>query len=163
MAQMIKIKKTTRYVTFALLSWTICACTSTPPSGGADSEIDSCAIAPKHPAAVALTLAGYNGTLNNYFGDDSTKLDFQHVYENGQVVESRFFYENGQLQEACTFKCQAMHGPRKLYFENGELEQRIPFRYGRRNGLGEKFDSTGRLIQRVHFHNDSLIGQVENF
>jgi hypothetical protein len=157
------MRNTTRCFMLALLTWAIGACTSTPPNGAAISEVDRCALATKHPAAVALTLAGYNGTLNNYFGEDSTKLDFQHVYENGQVVESRFYYENGQLQEACTFKCQAMHGPRELYFENGKLEQRIPFSYGRREGVGEKYDSTGRLIQRVHFHHDSLIGQVENF
>ena len=138
-------------------------CTSPSKVDVATPLSDSCANAVSFAPAVGLTMPGYSGTLNNYFGDDSTKLDFQHVYEDGQVVMSRFYFENGQLQEECSYKCQALHGPRKLYFENGQLLQLIPFRYGRRIGVGEKYDSTGHLIQRVRFRNDSLVGEVENF
>jgi antitoxin component YwqK of YwqJK toxin-antitoxin module len=127
---------------------------------------DSCAIAKKYENAQfaeSLVQPDYTGELNNYFGNDKTKLDYKHVYKNGKLEKSTFYYENQQIQEEYSFACGAMHGLQKWYYEDGKLAKVIPYSYGYRNGVGELFDKSGQLIQRVTFQNDCMIGEVQTF
>ncbi len=105
----------------------------------------------------------YSGELNNYRGEDTTKLDFKHVYKNGHLVKSYFYFENQNVQEEYSFKCGALHGLQKWYYENGKLAQTIPYTLGYRNGTGRMFDKDGFLSQKVTFKNDSIIGKIQTF
>ena len=105
----------------------------------------------------------YSGDLNNYWGDDKTKLDFKHVFKNGQLVKSYFYYENQTVQEEYSFKCGALHGQQKWYYDNGKLAKTIPYSYGYRNGTGQLFDKDGYLTQKITFENDSIIGEIQTF
>jgi antitoxin component YwqK of YwqJK toxin-antitoxin module len=127
---------------------------------------DSCAIARKDQnaqVAESLVQPDYTGELNNYFGEDKSKLDYKHVYKNGKLEKSIFYYENQKIQEEYSFVCGALHGPQKWYYEDGKLAKVIPYSYGYRNGVGELFDKSGELKQRVTFQNDSMIGEVQTF
>lgn len=127
---------------------------------------DSCAIARKYEnaqVAESLVQPDYTGELNNYFGEDKSKLDYKYVYKNGKLEKSTFYYENQQVQEEYSFVCGALHGPQKWYYEDGHLAKVIPYSYGYRNGVGELFDKSGELIQRVTFQNDSMIGEAQTF
>jgi antitoxin component YwqK of YwqJK toxin-antitoxin module len=127
---------------------------------------DSCAIAKKFENAQLAELMiepGYTGYLNNYVGDDKSKLDFRHVYENGKLVKSYFYYLNQQLQEEYSFQCGSLHGVQKWYYEDGKLAKELPYSYGYRNGEGRIFDENGKMIQRFTFKNDSMIGKIQTF
>lgn len=137
--------------------------TGRPPG---QPKVDSCAIAkPFENIAVAelLVKPGYTGALNNYRGDDTTKLDFTHFFEQGKLTRSVFYFENGRVQEEYAYKCGALHGMQQYYYENGVLAKKIPFSYGYRQGTGELFDEKGVLRQQVIFVADSVAGEPKNF
>lgn len=134
-----------------------------PPKAAQDK--DSCAIAQKYEnAQVAESLVdkNYSGELNNYMGNDKTKLDFKHVYKNGKLVKSYFYYLNQKVQEEYSFLCGSLHGLQKWYYEDGALAKVVPYSYGYRNGVGQLYNKSGILVQTATFRNDSLIGEVQN-
>ncbi len=119
---------------------------------------DSCSNAVKFENALlaeAMVNKNYSGELKNYWGSDSTKLDFVHFFKEGKLVKSKFYYQNGQVQEEYNFLCGALHGLQKFYYENGALSKIIPYRYGRTNGIGKLYDEKGTLRQEVTLINDS--------
>lgn len=131
-----------------------------------DAKIDSCAIALKFEnakVAEGMVYKNYSGELKNYWGEDKTKLDFKHIYKQGQLIKSYFYYESQALQEEYSFKCGALHGEQKWYYENGKLAKSIPYSYGFRDGIGLLYDEAGKLRQRLRFKNDVAIGKVEYF
>lgn len=127
-----------------------------------DTKNDSCALAKPFEN---ITLAqnkvqpGYTGELNNYFGEDKSKIDFKHVFQDGKIVKSYFYFENQQVQEEYNYLCGALHGAQKFYDDKGVCRKIVHYRFGYLNGPGEIFDSTGRLVQSVFFVNDSMVGQ----
>lgn len=145
-------------ITFIILS--SCSFMSSNKDENEALDNDSCKNAVKFPNAVLTEktiTSNFTGDLNNYWGEDTTKLDIKHTFKNGELVQSRFYYENGQVQEEYHFKCQSLHGLVKYFYENGNIAQIIPFRYGRRNGTGLIFDTLGKIRQKVIFENDSMI------
>ena len=130
------------------------------------TALDSCETAIKFSNAQLTEQSvesNYTGDLNNYWGDDTTKLDVKHTFKNGLLVQSKFYFESGQVQEEYNFKCQSIHGAIKYYHKNGELGKLIPHRYGRREGDGYLYDSLGVIRQKVIFKNDSIIGEPINY
>ena len=133
-----------------------------------DTEInqDSCEIALKFEnvkVAESMVDNNYSGELNNYWGEDKTKLDFKHVFKNGKLVKSFFYYENQTVQEEYYFRCGALHGQQRRFYKNGKLAKTIPYSYGYRNGIGKLYDENGNLTQKVTFKNDSIIGEIQSF
>jgi antitoxin component YwqK of YwqJK toxin-antitoxin module len=131
-----------------------------------DAKIDSCTIAMKFEnakVAEGMVDKNYSGELKNYWGEDKTKLDFKHIYKQGQLIKSYFYYESQALQEEYSFKCGALHGEQKWYFENGNIAKLIPYSYGFRNGFGLLYYETGQLRQRILFKNDTVVGKIEYF
>jgi antitoxin component YwqK of YwqJK toxin-antitoxin module len=125
---------------------------------------DSCTIALKFGNALHyedMVKANYTGQLNNYRGDDTTKLDYTHFFEEGKLIRTLFYYEDGSIQEEYTFKCQSLHGIQKWFYPNGTLAKTIPYSYGHRSGTGLLYEKDGTVYQRVHFRNDSIIGGIE--
>lgn len=121
---------------------------------------DSCAIALKAEgpmAAQSMVSNNFSGALTNYWGDDTSKIDFTHVFENGLIMESTFYYENGMVQEEYHYKCGALHGEQKFYYENGQLARIIPFSYGYKQGRGEFYNEAGKLLESVVFERDSIV------
>jgi uncharacterized membrane protein len=147
----------------ALLGLIIVGCNNTPTTNKkAEIELsDSCKNAVKFPNAEMtekMVKSNFTGDLNNYWGDDKTKLDIKHTFKNGELIQSRFYYENGQVQEEYFFKCQSIHGSIKFYYEDGKLKSFIPYSYGRKEGKALLYDSLGNLKESVFFRNDSMIG-----
>ena len=145
--------------------FTFISCNSPKNNPGKPSVIeqtlDSCAIAkPFENISIVQSMVapGYTAVLNNYWGKDSTKLDFQHYFEKGILLRSIFYYENGNIQEAYSYKCGALHGIQKYYYNTGKLFKTIPYRYGYREGIGKMYDENGTLRQQATFIADSLIG-----
>ena len=131
-----------------------------------EQVVDSCAIAkPFENISIVQSMVapGYTGVLNNYWGKDSTKLDFQHYFEKGILLRSIFYYENGKMQEAYSYKCGALNGIQKYYYSNGKLSKTIPYSYGYREGIGNMYDENGTLRQQATFIADSLIGEPKSF
>lgn len=129
----------------------------------AKNDFDSCSVAiPFDNAAMAESMVspGYTGVLNNYWGDDTTKIDFRHTFDKGKIISSVFYYENGNIEEEYFYKCGSLHGIQKEYYENGQLAQKKPYRYGRLEGVGEMYDEKGILRQQVVFHADSIISHI---
>ena len=129
-------------------------------------KIDSCETAVKFPNAIMVEKQvnpNYTGDLNNYWGDDTTKLDIKHVFVNGKLTQSMFYFENGQVQEEFNFKCQSLHGEVKYYYSNGKIGKVIPHKYGRKEGVGLIYDTLGVIRQKVIFQNDSIIGEPISF
>ncbi|MBP7102116.1 MAG: hypothetical protein KBA86_02605 [Bacteroidales bacterium] len=159
---MAPIKITILTYTFTILV----ACGSLNSINHSDNNnkiIDSCDIAKKFEnATIAERMIDKNftGELKNYWGDDTTKLDFKYVFKNGKLVKSYFYYENGNLQEEYSFICDALHGIQKWYYEDGTLAKIIPYSYGYRQGTGKLFDDKGQLRQQVHFNSDSIVGDI---
>ena len=125
-------------------------------------ELDSCKTAVKFPNAKITEQQvndNYTGDLNNYWGDDTTKLDIKHTFVNGELIQSKFYYENGRVQEEYNFKCQSLHGEVKYFYENGKIGKVIPHLFGRRDGTGFIYDTLGIIRQKVIFKNDSIIGE----
>ena len=121
---------------------------------------DSCETSIKFPNAQRteqMVEFDYSGDLNNYWGDDTTKLDIKHTFVKGKLLQSKFYYESGQVKEEYNFKCQSLHGEVKYFYKNGKVGKVIPHRYGRKEGEGYLFDSLGVVRQKVAFSNDSLI------
>jgi antitoxin component YwqK of YwqJK toxin-antitoxin module len=150
-----------------ILALVLPACSSgnSWPGGGdqARAAIDSCDKAKKFENAELESMVSrkYTGELNNYWGDDNTKLDFKHVFKDGLLVKTYYYYENGRIQEEYSFKCAALHGIQKWYYEDGTLAKTIPYSYGYRQGTGQIFGRNGRLIQQVRFDKDSMVGNVD--
>ena len=137
-----------------------CASHSSENSIGNLHEIDSCKTAITFPNALLseeMIESNYTGELNNYWGEDTSKLDFKHVFKDGNLVESIFYFENGEVNEKYHFKCHSLHGRCEFYHKNGQLSKIIPFRYCRREGVGIQYDSLGNEVSRVTFRNDSII------
>ena len=130
------------------------------------SSFDSCTIA--KPFEMARTLeasvaAGYTGVQTNYWGGDTTKIDFQHFFEHGKLVKSIFYFENGRVQEEYHYKCGALHGYHLVYYDNGRLKQSAPFSYGYLQGTGKLFDRRGNMIEELTFTHDSLAEKPKVF
>lgn len=129
------------------------------PKEGSRNHIDSCKTALLFKSAAAaetMVEKNFSGQLKNYWGADTTKLDFIHIFEDGKLISSKFYYENGQLQEENIFLCGALHGLQKFYHDNAVLAKAIPYRYGRANGIGRQYDEQGILRQEVTLLNDSV-------
>jgi antitoxin component YwqK of YwqJK toxin-antitoxin module len=142
----------------------LCSCNSSSQKNTEEKSFDSCSVAVKDEntkLAEQMVIPGYTGELNNYWGDDTTKLDFKHVFENGKIVRSIFYSENGHIQEEYAYKCGSLHGLRKRYYPDGTLFQKIPYRYGRLEGVGEEFSEKGILKVRLVFKADSIISKQE--
>lgn len=142
-----------------ILSMTFLGC-SNPTAPNDANGVDSCSTAVTFPNAVLtekMVDPNYSGDLNNYVGNDTTKLDIKHTFQDGKLVQTKFYYINGNVQEEYHFRCQSLHGDVKLFFENGKVQQIIPYHFGKREGTGTLYDSTGSVIQRVIFENDSII------
>jgi antitoxin component YwqK of YwqJK toxin-antitoxin module len=135
-------------------------------SPGTKNSFDSCSIA-KPFENIGMTESfvntDYTGVLNNYWGKDTTKLDFQHYFEHGKLIKSLFYYENGKVQEEYSYKCGSLNGLLKYFYENGKLSQVIPYSYGYRQGIGESYYENGTLLQQATFVRDSLIGEPKSF
>jgi antitoxin component YwqK of YwqJK toxin-antitoxin module len=132
----------------------------------ASVSIDSCEIAIKFEnakLAESMVPENYSGELNNYWGNDVSKLDYKYVFREGRLVKSYFYYENQIIQEEYSFKCGALHGLQIWNYENGKLAQSIPFSYGYKHGEAKVFYEEGNLKQRVTFKNDTIVGKVEQF
>lgn len=121
-------------------------------------QFDSCSIAKKFDMPL-MEFPNYHGDLINYWDADSNTIDYIYTYDNGKLIESRFYYPNGQIQEHYHFRCESMHGTQSWYYPNGQLAKSIPMSYGYRNGTGVIYDSTGVQISTVLFQNDSIISQ----
>lgn len=144
------------------LAVTLSAC-NFGQEGSTHHDQDSCKTAvPFANAGMydAMAKQNFSGHLDNYWGDDTTRLDFRHTFKNGELVQSTFYYYSGQVQEEYSFKCGSLHGDAKTYYENGQLARMIPHRYGRKHGTGLLYDSLGTLIEKVIFENDSVIGKA---
>jgi antitoxin component YwqK of YwqJK toxin-antitoxin module len=143
----------------------LCSCDSSNQKAGTEEKFfDSCSVAVKDEntkLAEQMVSPGYTGELNNYWGDDTTKLDFKHVFDMGKIVKSIFYYENGHVQEEYAYKCGSLHGLRKRYYKDGTLFQKIPYRYGRMEGVGEEFSEKGVLRIRIVFKADSILSKQE--
>jgi antitoxin component YwqK of YwqJK toxin-antitoxin module len=125
-------------------------------------ELNSCKNAVKFPNATITEQqvnTNYTGDLNNYWGEDTTKLDIKHTFVKGELIQSKFYYKNGQVQEEYNFKCQSLHGKTSYYYENGKIGKSVPYLYGRINGTGLLYDTLGIVRQKVIFKNDSMIGK----
>ncbi|HEX2616436.1 MAG TPA: hypothetical protein VHL57_02785, partial [Flavobacteriales bacterium] len=125
---------------FYLIATAVLGCSSGSVADNASSPvIDSCATAVKFDMAMQLEQGlganGYTGELKNYMGEDTTRLDFRHVFENGHLVASYFYDTLGGIQEEFHFRCAALHGVQKQFHPNGVLAGSIPYRYGRLQGL----------------------------
>lgn len=123
---------------------------------------DSCTIAFTFEGArtaESMVAPGYTGVLRNFWGSDTTKLDFIHVFEEGKITESVFYYADGTKEEEYRYKCGALHGDQRFYYENGQLGRTIPYSYGYRQGTGKLFDEQGKLLQTVVFKKDTLISE----
>ena len=154
------------FITIILFS--LVACGQNTPKEELDNNKshDSCETAIKFATALTteqMVKSDYYGDLNNYWGDDTTKLDIKHTFESGQLLQSKFYYENGQVREEYNFKCQSLHGKVKYFHKNGKLGKVIPHRYGRKEGNGYIYDSLGVIRKKVLFNNDSLIGEPVMF
>jgi len=152
-------------VLLATLCLLIAACNG-PQNASEYSEyrasIDSCENAVIYPMAQALEMVDepkFTGELNNYWGDDTDKLDFVHTYKAGVLVKSEFYYENGNVQEEYNFKCQSLHGNVKHFYENGTLAVKVPYSFGRKNGVGFAYDPDGSVLQTIVFEFDSIVDQ----
>lgn len=123
-------------------------------------SIDSCgnAVSFENIAiAEAMVDKNYSGDLKNYYGSDTTKIDFIHHFRNGKLVSSEFYYDNGQIQEEYKYLCGSLHGEQKFYYKKGALAKVIPYRYGRTNGVGKLYDEKGTLRQEVVLVNGSIV------
>jgi len=149
-----------------LLCFLFASCVSKTKKPITTSSFDSCSIA-KPFENIGLAQAGqnsnYTGVLNNYWGDDTTKLDFQHYFENGQLIKSIFYYENGKVEEEYFYKCGALNGLQKFYYNNGKLGKVLPYSYGYRHGIGEEYNENGILIEKIFFERDSIVKDVHFF
>lgn len=155
-----------------ILTWTIAtlllgACNTSldrnHPIGDQDTSLDSCEIALKYEnakVAESMVHKHFTGELKNYWGEDTTKLDFIHVFQDGKLVKTIFYYENQTVQEEYSFKCGALHGQQRWFYEDGKLAKTIPYSYGFRNGIGLVYDQAGTPTQKVTFRNDSIIDQT---
>jgi antitoxin component YwqK of YwqJK toxin-antitoxin module len=156
-----------RVIFLLIFSLGISACSNTAITDeGLIVNNDSCSSAiqaENAKVAEAMVSPDFSGELNNYWGDDTSKLDFQYIYKNGKLVKSYFYYENQQIQEEYSFLCGSFHGSQKWYHENGKLAKMIPYSYGYRQGTGSLYDENGHLVQKVSFRNDSVIGEIQNF
>lgn len=141
------------------LGLSLFSCTNTPDVEDLVPTFDSCAVAQKFYAAVALGYkpSDFSGDVTNYWGEDTTKVDMIHHYESGQLLSSTFYYENGKMQRRHFFKCESLHGPQEFYHEDGYMTQVIPYRFGYRNGTGKLFDVNGNVVETVTFLNDSIV------
>jgi antitoxin component YwqK of YwqJK toxin-antitoxin module len=150
-----------KYVFIVSLGLFLLSCNSSGPKATEEkNSFDSCTVAvPFENAKTAELMVdhGYTGELNNYWGDDKSKLDFKHIFKNGKIVKSIFYYENGKIQEEYEYKCGSLHGIQTKYYKDGSLAQKIPYRYGRLEGMGEEFTEKGRLKTQVLFKADSII------
>lgn len=167
---MLKLWKVGLIVTLAITTLFLVDCHSKSngnvPSKVSATIIDSCDIALKFENAKVAELMvdkEYTGELNNYWGDDETKLDVKHIFKKGKLVKSYFYYKSQAIQEEYSFKCGALHGQQKWYFENGKVEKTISYSYGYRNGVGMLYDKDGYLTQKVDFQNDSIIGEIQKY
>lgn len=125
-------------------------------------EIDSCKNAVKFPNAKMteqMVKSDFTGDLNNYWGEDTSRIDFKHTFRNGELIQSKFYYYNGFVEEEYNYKCQSLHGEIRYYYKNGKLSKVIPYRYGRREGTGLLYDTLGVLLQKVIFENDSIVDE----
>jgi antitoxin component YwqK of YwqJK toxin-antitoxin module len=104
-----------------------------------------------------MVSAGFSGVLRNYRGNDTTKLDFIHVFEKGELVRSVFYYQNGKIEKEYFFKCASLHGDQKFYYESGKPAKIVPYRYGRSNGLAKVWDEKGILRQEALLAADSIV------
>ena len=154
-----------KYLLFIVLGVVAAGCAQNTPSGadgGKAPEFDSCTVAVKFENALTTeqaAKAGFTGDLNNYMGDDTTKLDIKHKFVEGHLMETYFYYPNGKVEQEYHFKCQSLHGDIRFYYEDGSLRQIIPYRYGRRQGQGLLYDPNGVLRQRVTFVQDTIQGE----
>jgi antitoxin component YwqK of YwqJK toxin-antitoxin module len=122
--------------------------------------IDSCKNAIPFDNAIMLeNMVGsdYSGELINYKQGDSTKIEFRHVFIDGNLVQSIFYYDNGNIHEEYRFKCQSIHGNVNYYHKNGKLALIVPYEYGRKNGNSLLYDSIGNLKQQIIFRNNSVV------
>ena len=103
----------------------------------------------------------FTGKINNYWGEDTTKLDMVHSIADGKLVESKFYHYNGNVSIQYNFRCRSLHGTVKYFHENGQLSQEIPYKFGIRQGIAKRFDSLGNKIAQAVFENDSLISKTE--
>jgi antitoxin component YwqK of YwqJK toxin-antitoxin module len=150
-------------LTFATLLLVACTGNSDVETDTDKANCENALVFENAKLAESMVDKNYSGELNNYWGEDTTKLDFKHVFKNGKLVKSYFYFENQNVQEEYSFKCGALHGLQKWYYENGKLAQTIPYSYGYRNGIGRMFDKDGFLSQKVTFKNDSIIGKIQSF
>ncbi len=151
-------------ISLILIALLLVSCTKSQPDAQVAAPLDSCAIALKFENALVTesgVAPGYTGELKNYWGDDTTKLDFKHTFTNGRLVRSLFYYENGNVEEAYAFECSAQHGTQKWYHENGQLAQTIHYSYGYRQGTAQRFDEQGKLIEEAIFEADTLKSAVK--
>ena len=138
----------------------LASCSKSQQEAEAAAVLDSCTIAKKHEQAILIekgVTPQFSGDLNNYWGEDTTKLDFKHTFKNGRIVKSVFYYQNGNVEEEYTYECTALHGLQKWYFPNGQLAQAIHYSYGYRQGNGVRYDSTGRMLETRVFNADTLV------
>lgn len=149
------------FIVFGLFS-----CNNAPDKVTKDNEVqqvDSCENALVYQNAIyaeQMVDPTYTGELKNYMGEDTTRIDFIHEYDKGQIKHSTFYYFNGNKQEEYWFECRSLHGNILYYHENGEVAMSIPFQYGRRDGEGFMYDSIGTVLQKVVFTNDSIIEEM---
>jgi len=125
-------------------------------------ENDSCNTAivfPNAQMSERMVNSDYTGDLNNYMGEDTSRLDIKHTFKNGALIRSKFYYKNGQVYEEYNFKCQSLHGDVKTFYESGQIFKRIPFRYGRMEGVALVYDSLGTIRQKAYYKNDSIVGE----
>ncbi|HOV11100.1 MAG TPA: hypothetical protein PLT47_10330 [Bacteroidales bacterium] len=155
-------------ILIAILIIVVCSnsLSNSNPNSNTFTTQDSCEIALKFEnakAAESLVDKNYSGELNNYWGNDKSKLDFKHVFKDGSLVKSYFYYENQNVQEEYSFRCGALHGQQKWYYDNGRLAKIIPYSYGYRTGTGLLYDNDGNIMQKVTFRNDSIVGKIQTF
>ena len=146
------------FTVLVALGFTACGPQSVSEEPIVEQAIDSCKIAIEFPAAQKtedLVNADYSGFLNSYWNEDTNKVSIAHRFQDGKLVQSRFFSEKGKIREEHNFKCRSFHGAVNLFYENGVLGKVVPFRYGHKKGVGYIYDSLGVMRQKVTFLNDS--------
>jgi antitoxin component YwqK of YwqJK toxin-antitoxin module len=163
MLQFKMTKLTLNTLTFVALLLVACTSNSDGKSDANKSNCENALVFENVKLAESMVDINFSGELNNYWGEDTTKLDFKHVFKKGNLVKSYFYYENQTVQEEYTFKCGAFHGIQKWFYENGKLAKTIPYSYGYKNGIGRIYDNDGSLAQKITFKNDSIIGKIQTF
>jgi antitoxin component YwqK of YwqJK toxin-antitoxin module len=100
----------------------------------------------------------YSGIVTARSDTDSTIIEKNLFYEDGELIRYESYYANGDVKMVIPLKCNSRHGTFFYYYPNGQIGYEVPYKLGRKDGRALSYDSLGYLIRVVNFKNDEKNG-----